>query len=156
MNFVRVRFWIALALFLGWLSWLGYAVWYNQYRRPDALSRAQLTGADLLVVAEVKTNSDGQPEKTVVVTKCISGKGPAVGQAISIGNLASAQPPGRTFPGPGEYLLPLIASGTAADSFLIGELPRSPGHSPTRFVRPVVYPWNEAVQTQLRTLGYQW
>lgn len=154
MSFARIWLIVALALFLGWLGYLGYAVWYNTARKPDLVSRAQLTEAVVLVVADVGTDDEGQPRPLVTVATRLSKDGPTGGEEIVVENLPSAQPPGRPFPGAGKYLLPLVPSGVKA--FRLAGLPRSPGYPPAQTVRPILYPWDDAVQAQLRTLGYSW
>jgi hypothetical protein len=154
MSFARVRLYLALALFFGWLCWLAVAVYYNTYRKPDLVSRAQLTEAVVLVVADVGTDDEGQPKPMVTVVTRLSKGGPADGEEVVVENLPSAQPPGRPFPGGGRYLLPLVPSGVKA--FRIAGLPRSPGYPSAQTVRPIVYPWDDAVQAQLRKLGYSW
>jgi hypothetical protein len=156
MSFARWRLVIALAAFVGWLSWLGYAVAYNFWRKPDIVSRAQLTEADVLVVAAVTTDDAGKPKSQARVVTRLSQGGPVAGDEIAVDNLPSAQPPGKAFPGPGEYLIALNPVGADRKSFRIAGLPRSPGYPPTQFVRPVVYPWTTDVQKQLQSLGYSW
>jgi hypothetical protein len=156
MNFARVKLIIALVAFLGWLSYLGYAVWYNTFHKPTILSRAQLSEAVVLVTAEVTTDAEGLARQRVKVAQRLSKDGPTTGEEITIENLPSAQPPGLPFPGAGVYLLPLVPQGAERTSFRLAGLPRSPGYPAAQFVRPVLYPWSEAVQIQLRNLGYQW
>ena len=47
MTGARIRLVLAVAVYLGWLGWLGAAVYHAAYRpdRPAVLSRAQLTAA---------------------------------------------------------------------------------------------------------------
>src|SRR5205085_9785583 len=59
MTLARVRLVVAAAPFVGWLAWLGYAV--SRKGTVQIVSRAQLTAATYLVVAEVATGEDGQP-----------------------------------------------------------------------------------------------
>lgn len=156
MSFARIRLVVALVAFLGWLSYLAYAVGYNTWKKPDLVSRAQLTEAVVLIVADVQTDDEGKPKPLAKVTARLSNGGPTGGDEIVVENLPSAQPPGKAFPGPGQYLIPLVPFGAGEKAFRIAGLPRSPGYPASPFVRPVVYPWTEAVQTQLRSLGYSW
>ena len=156
MSFARLRLVVALVAFVAWLSWLGYAVGYNFWYKPDLVSRAQLTEADVLVVAAVQTDEEGKPKPRAKVTARLSKDGPVSGDEILIDKLPSAQPPGKSFPGSGEYLIPLVPLGADRKSFRIADLPRSPGYPPAQFLRPVVYPWTADVQKQLRSLGYSW
>jgi hypothetical protein len=154
MTFARMRFAAALAVFVGWLGWLGYAVYVNTFHKPVLVSRAQLTDAVVLVVADVPADEEGKPRPLVTVATLLSKGGPAAGAEIVVENLPAAQPPGKPFPGPGPYLLPLVPSGEKA--FRVAALPRSPGYPAANTVRPLIYPWDEAVQKQLRVLGYSW
>jgi hypothetical protein len=156
MTFARVRFAVALAVFVGWLAYLGYAVWCNTFHKPELVSRAQLTEAVVLVVADVKVDDEGKPSSEVTVSALLSRGGPKPGDAVQVARLPAAQPPGQPFPGPGQYLLPLVPDGAEPNRFKVAGLPRSPGYPAIDPVRPVIYPWNEAVQAQLRKLGYSW
>ena len=149
MSGARIRLVLAAALFLGWMVWLALAV--ADKGSVDPVSRAQLTEATILVTAEV-TASDGKPNTKVKVVNRLTATGPAEGTEIDVMNLKDAVVPGKGFPGDGVYLLPLVArDGTG---FAIAGLPRSPGYEATNPTHPVIYPWNEATQTQLRKLGY--
>ncbi len=156
MTFARVRFALFLALFVGWLAYLGYAVWFNTYHKPDVVSRAQLTEAVVLVVADVTVDAAGNPKPEVTVSALLTKGGPKPGDTVHVARLPAAQPPGQPFPGEGKYLLPLVPDGADADRFKVAGLPRSPGYTALDPARPVIYPWNEAVQKQLRKLGYNW
>lgn len=174
---------LAAAAFLGWIGYLGYAVAYHRLNPPDVVSRSQLAGAKYVVVAEVKVE-DGKPSPTCTVKTKLDGEGPESG-LITVTNLPSARPPSDgPFPGPGEYLLFLVPDGLAdpkAGPYRVAGWPRSPGvegyepgqelkyldkdadgkpvvksYNPPRHIRPpLVYPWNDGVQAQMRKLGYQ-
>ena len=156
MTFARVRFAVALAVFAGWLAYLGYAVWFNTYHKPELVSRAQLTEAVVLVVADVTVDAQGNPNPEVTVSALLSRGGPKPGETAHVTRLPAAQPPGQPFPGPGRYLIPLVPDGADPTRFKVAGLPRSPGYTAIDPIRPVIYPWNDAVQTQLRKLGYNW
>ncbi|OWK35935.1 hypothetical protein [Fimbriiglobus ruber] len=151
MSFARLRLILAAALFLGWIAWLGYAV--SQKGRVAVISRGQLTAATHLVVAQVTLAPDGLPEPTVKITEVVRGSGvPAAGAEAEVLNLPAAMPPGvAAFPGPGEYLLPLVGDGK---SFRVAGLPRAPGYErQSGAARPAIYPWNADAKAQLRDLG---
>jgi hypothetical protein len=152
MSFARIRLIAAILLFLAWIAYLGYTAATNYWNKPDLVSRAQLTEATALVVADLTTDEEGKPKVLTKITHRLSVSGPVAGTEIVVENLPSAQPPGKPFPGPGEYLLPLIATGDRV--YRIAGLPRSPGYPPMQFVRPVIYPWTEAVKAQIQKLGY--
>ena len=69
---------VALAAFVGWLAYLGYAVYVHRVTPPDIVSRSQLAGAPVLVVAEVTTTA-GKPNPTVKVVHRLSAVGPESG-----------------------------------------------------------------------------
>jgi len=152
MTFARIRLAVAALAFVGWLGWLALAV--RQKDAPDKVSRAQLTAAETILVADVAAGSDGLPLPKVVVVRSISGTGPKVGEEITVANLPSAVVPGKGFLGAGQYLLPLTGE---VGVYRIAGLPRSPGYEeqadPTT---PRIYPWTPEVQAQLESLKYEW
>ena len=143
MTRARLLFLLALAAFLGWLGWLGYAVYAARYA-PDkvaVLSRAQLTAATHLIVADVTVADDGLPAPTARVAE------------VEVLNLPSAKPPGSGgFPGAGRYLLPVVREGQTGP-FRVAGMPRSPGYEPTAAERPPIYQWTDGTRAQLRGLG---
>jgi hypothetical protein len=148
MSFARVRLVIAAVAFIGWLTWLGFAV--MQRGTVPLVSRGQITGATYLVVAEVTRGGDGLPAPTAKVTEVLRGAIPA--GEIEVLNLPSARAPGaEDSPEGGLYLLPLTGDGK---TYRIAGLPRSPGYEPATPARPVIYPWeNDDVRKQLAGLG---
>lgn len=152
MTFARLRLACAALLFVGWLAWLAAAVW--QKDNPDKVSRAQLTAAEAVVVAEVTAAEDGLPQPKAKVVIRLSATGPAAGTEILVPNLPSAVVPGKGFPGAGRYLLAL--AGGDLGVFRVAGLPRSPGYEETSPKLPTVYPWTPEVQAQLRKLKYEW
>lgn len=155
MTRARILLLLTLAAFLGWLGWLGYAVYAARYA-PDksaVLSRAQLTAATHLIVADVTVAGDGLPAPVAKVVEVVKGDGAAVGAEVEVLNLPAAKPPGPGgFPGPGRYLLPVVGDGK---TFRVAGLPRSPGYEPTPIERPPIYLWNEGAKAQLRGLGIE-
>ena len=153
MSRARVLLVLALAAFLGWLGWLGYAVYAARYAPdpPVVLSRAQLTAATHLIVAEVALAPDGLPAPMAKVVEVVKGNGAAAGDTVEVLNLPAAKPPGPgAFPGPGTYLLPVVGDGK---TFRVAGLPRSPGFEPTAVERPPIYAWDDDTRAQLRGLG---
>lgn len=155
MTSARLRLIAAAALFLGWLGWLGYAVWNKG--TVQIVSRAQLTAATYLVVADVATGDDGQPLSTATVDtvlSCPDGNCPT--GKIDVEKLPSAVTPipaageSRTPPA-GKYLLPLVR--TDHGTFRIAGLPSSPGFAASSPERARIYPWSEDVKQQLRQMG---
>lgn len=154
MSFARLRLVVAAAAFLGWLGWLGHAVLNKG--TVQIVSRAQLTAATYLVVADV-TTANNLPAPAVTVKQVLrSPAGEAVPATLTVRNLPKAATPlpaageSRTPPA-GEYLLPLVRD---ADGFAVAGLPRSPGYDGAPDPeRPIVYPWAADVQAQLRKLG---
>ena len=152
MTFARIRLAVAALAFAGWLTWLALAVW--QKDAPDKVSRAQLTAADALLVAEVTAGEDGLPQAKVKVVQRLAGTGPKVGDDITVANLPSAVVPGKGFQGAGQYLLPL--TGGDLGLYRVAGLPRSPGYEETNPKLPSIYPWTADVQAQLKSLKYEW
>lgn len=161
MTFARIRLAVAALAFVGWLSWLAVAVW--QKDAPDKVSRAQLTAADTLVVAQVTAAEDGTPQPEVTVVRRLTDAGPPDGTKISVLNLPSAVVAGKGFQASGEYLLPLTGSDIGV--YQIAGWPRSPGYEEVRVGRgggdpnqplPRIYPWSEEVKAQMAKLKYKW
>lgn len=153
MTRARPLFLLALAAFLGWLGWLGYAVYAARYApdRSAVLSRAQLTAATHLIVADVTVAEDGLPAPVAKVVEVLKGNGVAPDAEVEVLNLPAAKPPGPGgFPGPGLYLLPVVGDGK---TFRVAGLPRSPGYEPTPIERPPIYHWTDDTRAQLRGLG---
>ena len=150
MTGARIRLAVAAPLLLGWMIWLALAVLDRD--KADPVSRAQLAEATILVAAEVKADAEGKRGTRVKVVRRIGAGGPAEGTEIDVANLPQAGVPGKGFPGDGVYLLPLVARDSFGYS--IAGLPRSPGYEATHPAQPSIYPWNDATQSQLRTLGF--
>ncbi len=149
MTGVRLRFAAAVALFLGWLGWLGVAV-LEKGKHP-VVSRSQLTAATHVVVAEVTVGPDGLPAPTAKVVETLSGPALPAETVIEVLNLPSALPPGAgQFPGPGRYLVPVVNDGP---TYRVAGLPSSPGYDAATPARPAVYVWDEATRAQLVGLG---
>ena len=149
MIFARLRFIVALLAFLGWLGWLAVAV--AQKGKAVVVSRAQLTAATQLLVAEVTVGNDGLPNSMATVSETIRGEPIPPGTAIEVLNLPSAMPPGaKGSVNAGRYLLPVIGDGR---TYRIAGLPRSPGYEASDPALPAIYVWNNDTQAQLRKLG---
>ena len=150
----RARALLALAavLFLGWLVWLGVAVYQARWA-PDTtpvVSRAQLTAATHLFVADVTIGDDGLPQNTAQVVEVIRGDGVTAGQIVTVRNLHNARPPGAKEFRSGPYLLAVVGEG---GNFAVAGLPRSPGYEATAPSVLVIYPWSDGMRAQLRGLG---
>ncbi|CAN5253801.1 hypothetical protein BH11PLA2_BH11PLA2_30490 [soil metagenome] len=150
MTFARVRLIVALALFLGWLAWLGWAV--SQKGTVQIVSRAQLAAATHWVIVEVKAGEDGIPNSKVNVKQVVFGD-PITGE-IEVKNLPSSATPvpvkgdSRT-PPPGEYLVALVKITDGL--YRIAGLPRSPGYEAQFPERAVIYPWTDDVKKQIES-----
>lgn len=151
MSFARVKLVLAAAVFLAWLGWLAAAVATKGTVQP--VSRAQLTAAEVLVVAEVRVAESGQPTPAAKIVKLLRGDA-AVGE-IEVVNLPSSATPlpvGETrTPAAGQYLLALVK--VEPGKYRVAGLPASPGYPATTPERPLIYPWAADVQGQLRKLG---
>ena len=152
MTFARIRLAVATLAFVGWLCWLALAV--REKDAPDKISRAQLTGADAIVVAVVTAGEDGLPLQKAKVQYRLSETGPTAGTEISVVNLPSAVVPGKGFLGTGSYLLAL--TGGEVGIYRIAGLPRSPGYEEANPKLPTIFPWTPEVQSQLKKLKYTW
>lgn len=150
MRGVRLRFAAAMVLFLGWLGWLGVAV-LEKGKHP-VVSRAQLTAATHVVVAELTVGPDGLPATTARVVETLSGPAIPADTMVEVMNLPSALPPGAgQFPGPGLYLVPVVGEGS---TYRVAGLPSSPGYDAATPARPAVYVWDDATRAQLAGLGF--
>jgi hypothetical protein len=152
MSGARLRLVIAAVLFVGWLAWLGYAVYHARFtpQPPVVVSRAQLTAATHLLVAEVSVGSDGLPAPTVKVLEVLRGDNVDRAQPAEVVNLPAAMPPDANgFPGAGTYLIPAVGDG---HTFRVAGLPRSPGFDAVTPARPAIYLWNDTTRAQLKAL----
>jgi hypothetical protein len=154
MTFARLRLVLAAALFVAWLGWLAVAV--RQKGTVQLVSRAQLTAATHLVVAEVRSAPDGRPDPKVTVRQVLRGPAnDAPAGDVEVANLPKAATPlpvndTRT-PAAGEYLLPLVKIGSG---WRVAGLPPSPGYAGDPDpARPLIYPWADDVKAQLRAVG---
>ena len=148
------RLWLAvtLAVYVGWLGWLGYAVWGARWAadRTPVVSRAQLAGATHLLVCDLSTDPEGLPVVAAMVAEVVRGDGVKAGGTVEVWDLYKAQPPGADGTPAGRYLLPLVPED---GGFKVAGLPRSPGYEPAQGVRPVIYRWTPGMEVQLRALG---
>ena len=146
MTGARIRFALALTLFLAWLGWL--AVAYFEKGKHPVLSRSQLLAATHLVVADIAPGADGLPQ-TLTAVETIKGE-PVTG-TVDVRNLPSALTPGaEAFAGPGRYLVPLVSDGRV---YRIADPAPSPGYPQQAAARPRIYTWDEATRKQLAALG---
>jgi hypothetical protein len=129
MTFVRIRFYLFLLLFLGWLSYLGYLVYFH--RQPVVVSRAQWMHADVVAVVELP---GGQVKETLV------NAGAKLPETITIVDLedATVKPAG---PATGTFLVLLQSGGgtyklAATTNNFTGKKP--------------IYAWSKQVEAQAR------
>jgi hypothetical protein len=151
MTGARVRLILTSVAFVAWLCWLGVAV--AQKGRVQIISRAQLTAATLLVVAEIQLADDGTPRPQVAVVETLEGQAPATLEVVNLPAAATPLPGanGSRTPTAGRYFLPLVKTESG---YRLAGLPRSPGgYEAVTPDRPLVYPWQANVQEQLRGLG---
>lgn len=138
---------LAVAAFVGWLGYLGYAT--RTKSRGPFVSHAQAAAARYAVVGEVEIGPDGVPTGRVKVVEALTPNSPAANTTIFVTNLAGAQ----GFTGPGDYLLLLIDSpfataGTNPTYSLVGQQ-RSPGNDLSGVGKPLIYRWNDDVRKQI-------
>jgi hypothetical protein len=151
-----LRLFLSLALFLGWMSYLGYAALTKS--RSPIVSHIQVAAAPLAIVAELQSDKDGKPLPKCKVAESLEPGSPAAGREVTVTDLPAA----NGFEGPGQYLLllqrtnpfqPDVHAGTTPEQSayaLVGPQ-RSPGDvNPTG--KPLIYPWNEDVRSQFQVL----
>lgn len=167
---------ITAVAFVGWLTWLGYAMIFHRWiSPPDIVSRSQLVEAQYVAVVEVMFDGD-KPNPTAKVKQKLDGDGPGADATIVVTNLPKATTPfNQPLPGPGEYLVALVPDGLAdpqTGPYKIAGWPRGLGEAtvqpgvelkdadgqpftPPKSIRPpLAYPWTDAVKKQMRSLGY--
>jgi hypothetical protein len=142
---------VTAVAFLSWLGWLAYAV--SKAGTVPIVSRAQLTAATDLIVAEVTLAADGPPQEKVKVVRVLSGDHVKPGAEIQIENIRSAKVlkgADRVNPEEGrEYFIPVVFAG---GRYRVAGLPDSPGYKDQSVPFPVIYPWTDEVRIQLDTL----
>lgn len=153
MMLARLRLAFFTLAFVGWIAWLGYAV--MQRGNAIVVSRAQLLAASDIVVATVETDSKNLPKPEVKILEVYRGR-LQPGTQITINNLPGALAPAEVPEGfhaftPGSYLIPLVQ--VSEKLYRVAGLPRSPGLEATAPERPVVYPWSDAIESQLRSFA---
>ena len=138
-----IRLIVAAALFLGWMSWLGYAA-LSKSRGP-VVSRAQAAVATHPVVAEVAGAET--PAGTATVIEPLGPDGPLAGTDLKVANLPEAAGWGA----PGRYLLLLAKDPVSGTFYLVGQQ-RSPGFDLAGVGAPTIYPWSDDVRAQAKRL----
>ncbi len=155
MNGAKLRLIVAAALFLGWLSWLGYSALAKN--RGPVVSHVQAAAAAHAVVGEVTVGADGKPAPEVKIVESFTAGGPAAGSEIYLVNGAEA----KGFDGPGQYLLLLNANSTVRAVPLNGKevalytlvgLQRSPGYELAGTGSPTIYKMTNEVRVQAKKL----
>jgi hypothetical protein len=140
MGSAKLRFGLALAAFVAWLSYLLFLALETRQNRV-VLARPQFLVSTLDVIAEVN-----DPTSDKVVVKEVhwpSGHEDLVNKQITVANLAECR---DDWKGPGEYILPLLPQEKA---YRVAPLPRSPGF-PAYLARPRIYPATPDTRRQLQ------
>jgi hypothetical protein len=141
MTFARLRLGVALALFAGWVGWLGVQAFTRP--RDPILSHAQFLVSTLDVIATVEADADGKPKPAVTVVRVHWPPDAKADPQLEVANLPSC----AGFTGPGEYVLALVKRG---EEYQVAGPPRSPGFEPLgAHGRPVIYPATPEVLRQL-------
>lgn len=161
---------VAAIAFVGWIGWLSVTA-LTKTRAP-IVSHAQAAASKFPVRAKLTTGrkdlraehdrkslnnakstlhgDDGKPAFIVTVVEPLTANGPAKDTKIGVANL-----PGCTgYNGEGEYLLLLVKDGDATidgnpSYFLVGQQ-RSPASDLDNVGQPMIYPWNEKTEADLR------
>ena len=158
MNGAKLRLIVAAALFLGWLSWLGYSALAKN--RGPIVSHVQASAAAHAVVGEVTVGADGKPAPEVKIVESFTAGGPAAGSEIYVVNLSEA----KGFDGPGEYLLLLSdrqlpmsvpINGKSFPMHALVGLQRSPGYELANTGSPTIYKLTPEVRTQAEKLFHR-
>lgn len=154
MKLAKIRFALALTLFVGWLGYLGYLVAERPAGGTVVLSRPQFLVSEVDVVGKVKAGSD-----VVEVVKVLNADVEAVkkleGQEITVTNLDECRPPDFSkgehpdLSGNGEYLLPLHEVDAKENVYRVVPTPPSPGFS---HGTPRIYPFTKEVEAQYRQI----
>jgi hypothetical protein len=148
----RIRLVLAATAFFGWILWLAIAVRGNG--KVPVVSRAQLTAASCLVVADVTITDQNLVAPRVTVSSVVSGPGVNAGDVVTVVNLPKAIAAGTyAVPVAGPHLIPLAK--TPDGFWKVAGLPPSPGYNLADPDRPLIYPWNDDVKRQLRRLGIE-
>jgi hypothetical protein len=147
----RLRFLLALALFLAWIGWLTYLVQATnssllQVAKPVVLSRPQFLVSSLDVLAEVAVIDRDPAEVAVHAVSWPKDKDAEdlVGKKIFVSHLPECR---DDWTGPGEYILPLMRFGEKG--YQIVPIPRSPGFP---YSRPRIYPSTPQTREQLQAI----
>ena len=139
---------IATALFIGWVTWLGYLALPSVTPR-DVLSHSQFLISQLDVIARIDADPDGRPTASLRVEEVHwpeSAKD-LVGKSLTVTNLSQMKDHG--FIGPGLYIVPLVKKD---DAYLVAPAPRSPGYDGGSHRFPRIYPATEQNRHQLAAI----
>jgi hypothetical protein len=143
---VKMRVLVAWALFIAWVTWLGWQSHY--YGRFPVVSRSQFMTADVAVLAKMTANDEGVVQPKVQVKRVVwpeKHDGDLEGKEIVIGNWSRVD----GFIGPGEYVIPLTR-GPKGD-YTLAEIPRSPLSEPSKS-KHYIYPALPVVLEQARRI----
>jgi hypothetical protein len=131
MKAARLRLIVAGVLFFAWMGWLAYLALSASLSPHIVLSRPQFLVSNLDVIAQV----DRLPEKGVPASVQITEvhwppeeKKALQGKTIEVKGLGDS---GKNWIGPGEYILPLVRSGS--NGYVIAAVPHSPGFPPAEY-----------------------
>jgi hypothetical protein len=164
MKSAQLRFWILAGLYAAWIAFL--LVLALTTRNPVVLSRPQIMAATLDVRAQVDDPAS-RKAKVVEVLWPESEKGKLEGQEIVVDNLPQCvrseredatekerekkdpRTENERWTKPGEYLLPLEATGKGG--YRVATPLPSPGFNPSAY-KPHIYPWTEETQRQFEAM----
>lgn len=151
-----LRLILALTLFLGWMSYLGYAALTKS--RSPIVSHIQVAAAPYAVVAEVACDPEGKPLALCKVVESLVPGGPARGSDAVIPDLPGAS----GFDGAGRYLLLLQRVNSFHGAENQAKTPEQPTYSlvgPQRSPgdvsvggKPMIYRWSDDVRREYETL----
>jgi hypothetical protein len=142
---------LTAVVFIGWLSYLGYAA-LSKNRGP-VISRAQAAAAKYAIVADVSGTPQGQADQYLTVVESLGANSLPAGTRQFVTNIADA----GGFEGPGQYLLLLAEDpsllmigdeGAKLRPLSIVGQQRSPGNDLTGVGPPKIYRWTEETRKQ--------
>lgn len=175
---------VAAVAFLGWMVYLGYAVVYHRWMNPpDVVSRSQLVAAEYVAVVEVmpgNTNAevvhrlagDGPEKGSITVLNLPAATTPANAPLVGGKYLVALTADIAGDPRTGPYRIAGwprgLGEGTTQPGVELKQTVEEVGadgqthavqkpFDPPRYVRPpLAHPWTDAVEKQMKGLGYKW
>ena len=137
---------LAVVLFAGWISWLGWLALPSVTPR-EVLSRPQFLISQLDVIAQVDADAEGRPKPQVKVEEVHwpAAAKELAGKTLTVTNLNQCYGWDKS----GPYILPLVKDG---DNYRVVAVPRSPGSEGASSRFPRIYQATEQNRRQLEAI----